>query len=63
MGKTSCLDKSERKRPLDFSNGLVYNLLRKVIGIEFPIALSKRDLKNKHSRLWAVEDAYFFLFL
>ena len=28
------------KRPLDFSNGLVYNLLRKVIGIDFPIALS-----------------------
>lgn len=27
------------KRPLDFSNGLVYNLLRKVIGIDFPIAL------------------------
>lgn len=57
------MDKAERKRPLDFSNGLVYNLLRKVIGIEFPIALSKKNLFLKEHSLRAVVDAYFFLFL
>ena len=32
---------TEQKRPLDFSNGLLYNLIRKVYRMQYPIALSK----------------------
>lgn len=28
--------------------------------MEFPIALSEKNYKNKHPTLWTAEDAYFF---